>query len=67
MNRDKLKLIIKNLELLTETLKAEVYSDPGAYDYSNSSSRIGDVDDYDDLDDDSNNINTDNDNVYYWY
>jgi hypothetical protein len=49
MNRDKLKLIIKNLELLTETLKAEVYSDPGAYDYSNSSSRIGDVDDYDEV------------------
>ena len=49
MNRDKLKLIIKNLELLTETLKAVVYSDPGAYDYSNASSRIGDVDDYDEL------------------
>ena len=49
MNRDKLKLIIKNLELLTETLKAEVYSDPGAYDYSNASSRIGDVDDYDEV------------------
>jgi hypothetical protein len=49
MNRDKLKLIIKNLELLMETLKAEVYSDPGAYDYSNASSRIGDVDDYDEV------------------
>ena len=49
MNIDKLKLIIKNLELLTETLKAEVYSDPGAYDYSNASSRIGDVDDYDEV------------------
>ena len=31
MNRDKLKLIIKNLELLTETLKAEVYSDTQSY------------------------------------
>jgi len=26
-----------------------VYSDPGAYDYSNASSRIGDVEDYDEL------------------
>ena len=49
MNRDKLKLLIKNLELLTETLKVEVYSDPGAYDYSNASSRIGDVEDYDEV------------------
>ena len=52
MNRDNLKLIIKNLELLTETLKAEVYSDPGAYDYSNASSRIGDYDElYEDEED----------------
>ena len=49
MNQDKLKIIIKNLELLVDSLKAEVYSDPGAYDYSNASSRIGDVEDYDEV------------------
>ena len=31
MERDKLKLIVKNLKLLVEALESEVYSDPGAY------------------------------------
>lgn len=31
MDRDKLKLIIRNLELLIDSLKAEVYSDAGSY------------------------------------
>jgi hypothetical protein len=31
MDRDKLKLIIRNLELLVDSLKAEVYSDTSAY------------------------------------
>ena len=31
MDRDKLKLIVRNLELLVDALKAEVYSDPQAY------------------------------------
>tara|TARA_A100001201_G_C3913385_1_gene148393 strand:+ start:224 stop:391 length:168 start_codon:yes stop_codon:yes gene_type:complete len=31
MQKDRLKLIVKNLELLVESLKAEVYSDPGSY------------------------------------
>ena len=31
MERDKLKLIVKNLELLVESLKAEVYSDTQSY------------------------------------
>jgi hypothetical protein len=31
MDRDKLKLIIHNLELLVESLKSEVYSDVNAY------------------------------------
>jgi len=31
MEKDRLKLIVKNLELLVESLKAEVYSDPGCY------------------------------------
>ena len=31
MERDKLKLIVRNLELLIDALKAEVYSDVDAY------------------------------------
>jgi len=31
MNQEKLKLIIRNLELLVESLKSEVYSDEKSY------------------------------------
>ena len=31
MERDKLKLIVRNMELLLDALKAEVYSDVEAY------------------------------------
>lgn len=31
MDRDRLKLMVRNLELLVDGLKAEVYSDPDAY------------------------------------
>jgi len=31
MNKEKLKLIIRNLELLVDSLKAEVYSDAQSY------------------------------------
>jgi hypothetical protein len=31
MERDKLKLIVKNLELLVDALKSEVYADAAAY------------------------------------
>jgi hypothetical protein len=31
MDRDKLKLIVRNLELLLDSLKAEIYSDTSAY------------------------------------
>ena len=31
MDKDKLKLIVRNLELLVDSLKAEVYSDVDAY------------------------------------
>jgi hypothetical protein len=33
MDREKLKLIVRNLELLVDTLKAEVLSDVDAYKY----------------------------------
>ena len=31
MDREKLKLIVRNLELLVDSLKAEIYSDVSAY------------------------------------
>ena len=31
MDKDKLKLLVKNLELLVDSLKSEVYSDTDAY------------------------------------
>jgi hypothetical protein len=33
MDRDKLKLIVRNLELLVDSLKAEIYSDVESYKY----------------------------------
>ena len=41
--RDKLKLIVRNLELLVDSLKAEVYSDIDAYQPGNY--QVGDDDD----------------------
>ena len=31
MNKDKLKLIVRNLELLVDSLKTEIYSDTESY------------------------------------
>jgi hypothetical protein len=31
MDKDKLKLIVRNMELLVDSLKAEIYSDVSAY------------------------------------
>jgi hypothetical protein len=44
MDKDKLKLIIRNLELLVDSLKAEVYSDISAYKYDNIQPRELDYD-----------------------
>lgn len=33
MDKDKLKLIIRNMELLLDSLKAEIYSDMSSYRY----------------------------------
>lgn len=33
MDTDKLKLIVRNLELLVDSLKAEIYSDVRAYNF----------------------------------
>ena len=53
MNREKLKLIVRNLESLVECLKSEVYSDVDAYkpmEYDQIAPHISDYDEvfYDD-------------------
>ena len=48
--REKLKLIARNLELLVDALKAEVYSDVDAYSTELESSSV--ITDYDELYDD---------------
>ena len=45
--RDKLKLIVRNLELLVDSLKAEVYSDVDAYSTVNPSNKV--LTDYDEI------------------
>ena len=51
MNKDRLKLIVKNLELLVEGLKAEVYSDTTSYryKYDEIAPHIGELTDYDEV------------------
>ena len=49
MDKDKLKLIIRNMELLLDSLKAEVYSDVDAY---KNSVAFDNPADYDELYDD---------------
>ena len=50
MERDKLKLIVRNMELLVDALKAEIYSDVDAY--RNSKAFDASQTDYDELYDD---------------
>jgi hypothetical protein len=44
MERDKLKLIVRNLKLLVDALESEVFSDVEAYQYEDSSPHISDYD-----------------------
>ena len=44
VDRDRLKLIIKNLKLLVDALESEIYSDVDAY-RTNSTIKVGDDDD----------------------
>ena len=48
MEREKLKLIVKNLKLLVESLESEVYSDVSAYKYQGTTP----ISDYDEIWDD---------------
>jgi hypothetical protein len=50
MDRDKLKLIVRNLELLVDSLKAEIYSDVSAYKHPEETKRP--ILDYDEIFDD---------------
>ena len=51
MDRDKLKLVVRNMELLLDALKAEVYSDVEAYQNPMDTQELS-VKDYDELYDD---------------
>ncbi len=44
MDKEKLKLIVRNLKLLVDSLESEVYSDVSAYKYENTTSRLTDYD-----------------------
>jgi hypothetical protein len=52
MEKERLKLIVRNLELLVDSLKAEVYSDVDAYVPKESSPRVLDYDEVFEDDDD---------------
>ena len=52
MDREKLKLIVKNLKLLVESLESEVYSDIDAYKYVNYKELLPEINDYDEVFDD---------------
>ena len=52
MDREKLKLIVRNLELLVDPLKAEVLSDVAAYKYDRQNSITLDYDEIFEDDDD---------------
>jgi len=52
MDKDKVKLIVRNLELLVDSLKAEVYSNPESYmDYDKITAALTDYDEVFDDDD----------------
>lgn len=49
MDREKLKLIVRNLELLLDSLKAEIYSDVSSYKIDQSYEKAERVIDYDQI------------------
>ena len=52
MDKTKLKLIVRNLKLLVDSLESEVYSDLEAYKYDNWKELTPRVNDYDEVFDD---------------
>lgn len=53
MDKERLKLIVRNLELLVDSLKAEVYSDVSSYKYTELDVRKRPILDYDEVFEDS--------------
>jgi hypothetical protein len=53
MDKEKVKLIVRNLELLIDSLKAEVYSDVSAYSKYTAEVRNRPILDYDEIFEDS--------------
>jgi hypothetical protein len=53
MDKEKLKLITRNLELLVDSLKAEIYSDTSAPKYTEAEVRKRTILDYDEIFEDS--------------
>ena len=51
MERDKLKLIVRNLKLLVDALESEVFSDVEAYQYDEIAQHVSDYDEEFDDDD----------------
>ena len=49
MDREKLKLIVRNLKLLVDSLEAEVFSDVDAYKYENYNNMTPLPTDYDEV------------------
>jgi len=49
MDKEKLKLIVRNLELLVDSLKAEIYSDTQSYLNYKKTSNKGPLHDYDEI------------------
>ena len=52
MDKTKLKLNVKNLKLLVDSLESEVYSDLDAYKYDNYKEMTPQLNDYDEVFDD---------------
>ena len=52
MDKTKLKLIVKNLKLLVDSLESEVYSDLDAYKYDKYKEMTPQLNDYDEVFDD---------------
>ena len=52
MDREKLKLIVRNLKLLVDSLESEVHSDLDAYRYDNYKEMTPPISDYDEVFDD---------------
>ena len=49
MDKEKLKLIIRNMKLLVDALESEVYSDVDAYRYENYREMTPQIADYDEV------------------